>query len=153
MKTEAASEAGTEWRTVAMVSPGTRCRAALRGGGGGGNPSIVWDESLGKYVLFHRQLTEKADPETGTGPRYIVRQESEDLVAWSPRQTVFHPMSERWPEVESMKVYRYQGFYLGLPSMLDNYVRGDVEQHLIISRDGFRLGLPVSQPSPHSPRR
>ena len=114
----------------------------LRGGGGGGNPSIVWDESLGKYVLFHRQLTEKADPETGTGPRYIVRQESEDLVAWSPRQTVFHPMSERWPEVESMKVYRYQGVYLGLPSMLDNYVRGDVEQHLIISRDGFRWDYP-----------
>ena len=56
----------------------------LRGGGGGGNPSIVWDEDLGKYVLFHRQLTEKADPETGTGPRYIVRQESPDLVKWSP---------------------------------------------------------------------
>ena len=57
---------GLTWRQM----PG-----GLRGGGGGGNPSIVWDENLGTYVLFHRQLTEKADPETGTGPRYIVRQE------------------------------------------------------------------------------
>ena len=76
----------------------------------------MWDEKLQKYVLFHRQLTEKSDPETGTGPRYIVRQESDDLVEWYPRQTVFHPMSERWTEVESMKVYRYEGLYLGLPS-------------------------------------
>ncbi len=127
---------GLSWRQI----PG-----GLRGGGGGGNPSIVWDEDLGKYVLFHRQLTEKADPETGTGPRYIVRQESPDLVKWSPRQTVFHPMSERWPEVESMKVIRYEGVYLGLPSMLDNYVRGDVEQHLIVSRDGFRWDHPFPE--------
>ncbi len=133
------------WNGMAYSADGLtwhQMPGGLRGGGGGGNPSIVWDETLGKYVLFHRQLTEKADPETGTGPRYIVRQESEDLVEWSPRQTVFHPMSERWPEVESVKVYRYEGFYLGLPSMLDNYVRGDVEQHLIISRDGFRWDHP-----------
>ncbi len=133
------------WNGMAYSADGLtwhQMPGGLRGGGGGGNPSIVWDETLGKYVLFHRQLTEKADPETGTGPRYIVRQESEDLVEWSPRQTVFHPMSQRWPEVESMKVYRYEGFYLGLPSMLDNYVRGDVEQHLIISRDGFRWDYP-----------
>ena len=42
-----------------------------------------------------------------------------DLAKWSPRQTVFHPRSERWPGVESMKVFRYEGVYLGLPSMLD----------------------------------
>ena len=133
------------WNGIAYSADGLiwhQIPGGLRGGGGGGNPSIVWDDTLRKYVLFHRQLTEKADPETGTGPRYIVRQESNDLVEWPPRQTVFHPMSERWPEVERMKVHRYQGFYLGLPSMLDNYVRGDVEQHLITSRDGFRWDYP-----------
>ena len=136
------------WKGMAYSADGLtwhQMPGGLRGGGGGGNPSVVWDETLEKYVLFHRQLTEKADPETGTGPRYIVRQESKDLIEWSPRQTVFHPMSERWPEVESMKVYRYEGFYLGLPSMLDNYVRGDVEQHLIISRDGFRWDHPFPE--------
>ena len=37
-----------------------------------------------------------------------------------------------------MKEFRYEGVYLGLPSMLDNKVSGDVEQHLVGSRDGLR---------------
>jgi len=115
----------------------------LRTGAGGGNASIVWDQNLQKYVLFHRQLTEQADRETIDSERYVVRQESEELIDWSPRQTVFNPMmDERRPEVESMRVYLYEGFYLGIPSMLDNLVHGDVEQHLIISRDGYRWDYP-----------
>ena len=113
-----------------------------REGGGGGNPSVLWDSGLGKYVMFGRQLGAIADPEQRT-IRYIVRQESSDLVHWSPRQTVFKPMEPtRWPEVESMMTFRYQGIYFGLPNMLENEVRGEVEIHLVTSRDGFRWDHP-----------
>ncbi len=113
----------------------------LRGGAGGGNPSCFWDPRLQRYVLYNRHLSEHADPQADC-PRYTCRQESRDLVRWSPRQTAFHPMDERWPEVESMQVYVHEGISFGLPSMLENDVRGDAEVHLLTSRDGRRWQHP-----------
>ncbi len=129
------SEDGTTWQ---YISGGTRA------GAGGGNPSAVWDETIGKYVMFHRQIIERAMPQrlaTSIG-RYIVRQESDDLAGWSPRQTVFNPMDERWPEVESMMVIRHEGIYFGFPQMLENEIRGEVEIHLLTSRDGYTWDRP-----------
>ena len=45
------------------------------------------------------------------GGRYIVRQQSRDLIHWTPRQTVFNPMGGRWPEVESMMTFYHRGIY------------------------------------------
>ena len=126
---------GVVWR---VLDGGTRA------GAGGGSPSCVWDECIGKYVVFHRQIVERAMPQklASSIGRYIIRQESDDLIEWSPRQTVFNPMDPEWPEVESMMVFCHQGMYLGFPQMLENEIRGEVELHLITSRDGFRWDHP-----------
>ena len=140
------------WLGVAVSSDGTSWhlqQGGLREGGGGGNPSCVWDEGLGRYVLFHRQLTERALAR-GSG-RYIVRQETRGFRHWSPRKTVFNSMGPRWPEVESMMVFRHEGIYFGLPQMLETEIRGEVEIHLATSRDGYRWEHPFPK-QPFIPR-
>ena len=106
--------------------------------------------------MFQRQIIEKAMPRdyaTSIG-RYIVRQESENLLDWSPRRTVFNPMDPRWPEVESMMVFRHEGIYFGFPQMLENEIRGEVELHLITSRDGYKWEHPFPNEAfiPRGPR-
>jgi hypothetical protein len=143
------------WLGIATSSDGVNWRqiqGGLRGGSGGGNPSCLWDERLQRFVLFHRQLTERAL--TQGAKRYIVRQESQDLKAWSPRQTVFNPTDSRWPEVESMMVFRHEGLLFGFPQVLDSEIRGEVEIHLATSRDGFRWEHPFPNEAfiPRGPR-
>jgi hypothetical protein len=143
------------WAGIAFSSDGTTWRMAeggTREGAGGGSPSVVWDEKLERYVLFQRQLIERALP--GSLKRYIVRQESRDLVRWSPRQTAVNPMDEQWPELESMMVFRHRGIYFGLGRMLENNVRGEGEFHLLISRDGYRWEHPFPREAfiPRGPR-
>jgi hypothetical protein len=123
------SSDGTTWHAV---------RSGVRVGAGGGRPSCVWDEKLQRYVLFQRQLTESARG----NKRYIVRQESSDLKTWSPRQTVFNPVGSKWSQVESMPVFRHEGIYIGLAYMLDIDVTGQMEPHLLTSRDGFHWDYP-----------
>jgi hypothetical protein len=139
----AASGDGTTWR---MVDGG------LREGAGGGCPSCLWDERLGRYVLFHRELIERASLEGLK--RYVVRQESEDLKRWSPRRTVVNPMDPEWPEIESMMVFQHEGVYFGLANMLDSVIKGEVELHLWISRDGLHWEHPFPQEAfiPRGPR-
>ncbi len=137
------------WAGVAYSADGKTWHMAPGGileGAGGGNPACLWDPKLDRYVLFHRQLYE-----TAGGGRYIVRQESSDLIDWTPRQTVFNPMAGRWPEVESMMIFYHQGIYFGLPQMLENDQRGEVEVHLITSRDGIRWEHPFPD-EPFIPR-
>jgi hypothetical protein len=112
----------------------------------------VWDETLRRYVLYHRQLAERAS--SGTLKRYIVRQESADLKRWSPRQTAANPTDPEWPEIESMMVFRHEGIYFGLGNMLDSERRGEVELHLWISRDGRRWEQPFPRQAfiPRGPR-
>ncbi|MAE64773.1 MAG: hypothetical protein CMJ18_10945, partial [Phycisphaeraceae bacterium] len=110
-----------------------------RAGAGGGNLACIWDDDLEQYVLFQRQLTECAGAGFG---RYIVRQTSTDLRDWSPRVTVLNPMDPRWPEVESMMAFRHAGLYFGLPQMLENRHRRELEVHLAISRDGIHWEHP-----------
>jgi len=131
----AVSDDGTTWRQL----PG-----GTRGGGGGGNPSCVWDPSIERYVMFNRQLTERVARMTKSVGRYITRQESDDLIHWSPRQTVFNPMDPAWPEVESMMVFLHEGIYFGLPVMLENEITGAVETHLLTSRDGCQWEHPFA---------
>lgn len=114
----------------------------MRQGSGGGNPACLWDESLGRYLLFHRQLAEIALPEKRK--RYIVRQESFDLQNWSPRRTVFNPLNPTWPEVESMNVFPYEDLFIGLANMLETEQCGEMEIHLVVSRDGYRWEEPFS---------
>jgi len=139
------------WTGTAFSADGTTWHQADGGviaGGGGGRASCVWDERLGRYVMFHRGFSENASRETG---RFITRQESEDLVNWSPRQTVFKPMDPTWPEVEGMLVFRHEGIYFGVANMLENEIRGDMEQHLLTSRDGYRWEHPFPR-EPFIPR-
>lgn len=125
---------GTTWRLV---------EGGVREGRGGGHESCVWDERLKRYVMFQRQLMERADPHLGTTGRYATRQESEDLINWSARQTVFNPhMNSNWPEVESMMVFRHEGIYFALAYMLNELTRGELESHLLTSRDGLRWEHP-----------
>ncbi len=133
----AVSDDGKTWRTLDLGADG-----GTREGGGGGNPSCVWDEEIQRYVLFQRQLTETAVP--GAGSRHITRQESVDLIHWSPRETVFNPMGSRWPETESMMTFFHEGIYFGLPQMLENEITGNVETHLVTSRDGFHWDHPFA---------
>ncbi len=147
------------WGGIAYSADGAtwhHVEGGTREGAGGGNPSCVWDENLGRYAMFHRQIIERAMPHryaTSIG-RYIVRQESEDLVEWSPRKTVFNPMDPKWPEVESMMVFRHEGIYFGFPQMLENEIRGEVEIHLVTSRDGYRWEHPFPDEAfvPRGPR-
>ena len=125
----AVSVDGTTWQLV---------EGGVREGQGGGHESCIWDERLKRYVMFQRQLTECADPRLGTTGRYTTRQESEDLIHWSARQTVFNPhMDSNWPEVESMMVFRHEGIYFALAYMLEELMRGELESHLLTSRDGL----------------
>jgi hypothetical protein len=137
----------TGWSGIAFSKDGTTWHMAeggLREGAGGGEPSCVWDERLRRYVLFHRQLLENAlsSRYRNTQGRYVVRQESADLVNWSPRRTAVKPMGTRWPEVEAMIVFRHEGIYFGLAHMLDSEVRGEIEIHLLTSRDGYHWQHP-----------
>jgi len=128
------------WAGVAYSADGKIWHMAKGGileGAGGGNPACLWDPQRERYILFHRQLYE-----TAGGGRYIVRQESQDLIHWTPRQTVFNPMGGRWPEVESMMTFYHRGLYFGLPQMLENERTGEVEIHLITSRDGIHWEQP-----------
>ncbi len=117
-----------------------------RSGGGGGNPCCMWDERLGRYVMFHRRLTEMASTHESKrmcSGRYVIRQESEDLVRWSARRTVFNTaFDRRWPEVESMLVFLHEGIFIGVPQMLENDIMGDVELQLVTSRDGYCFERP-----------
>jgi hypothetical protein len=131
------------WLGIAVSADGTTWRqleGGVREGAGGGRPSCFWDERVGRYVLFHRQLTESALSERHK--RYVVRQESVDLVRWSARVKAFNPIGGAWPEVESMNVFRRGGLYLGLAYMLDIDVSGAMEIHLVTSRDGVRWEQP-----------
>lgn len=142
---------GTTWHEVA---------GGTIGGCGGGNPSCVWDESLGRYVLFQRQHSEMALYGDWIGKydwssRHIVRQESENLADWSARRTVFNTaMDPKWTEVESMMVFRHEGIYFGLPQMLDNHITGELEIHLVTSRDGYHWERPYPPEAfiPRGPR-
>jgi hypothetical protein len=144
------------WLGIGFSSDGTTWHVTedgLRSGSGGGNPSCLWEERLGRYVLFHRQLIENALP--SFRHRYIVRQESPDLKTWSGRQTVFNPgMNPAWPEVESMMVFVHEGVYFGLANMLEMETRGEVELHLMTSRDGCRWEYPFPREAfiPRGPR-
>ena len=126
------SEDGTTWHYYEDEG--------MRIGGGGGFPSCVWDEDLGRFVLYQRQISERAVSESGK--RYITRQVSVDFNTWTPRQTVFNPMDSRWPQVESMMVFLHEGIYFGLPVMLEMELTGYVETHLVTSRDGIHWQRP-----------
>ena len=112
----------------------------IRKGAGSGNLSCLWDEDLGQYVLFTRRVLDIAGAGSG---RYICRQTSENLSDWSPRQTVMNSaMDEHWPEIESMFVFRHGNIYFGLPQMLENHARRDLEVQLAISHDGIQWERP-----------
>jgi hypothetical protein len=137
------------WLGIAFSADGItwhQIEGGVSQGAGGGTPACIWDEGLQRYVLFHRQLTEKAFPERKL-KRYIVRQESTDLKDWSPRQTVFNPTDVNWPEAESMNVFRHEGIYFGLAYMLEIQKKGVLEVHLLTSRDGYHW----NDPSPGEP--
>ena len=131
----AVSDDGVEWHMPEQEG--------MRIGGGGGCPSCVWDHDLGRYVMYQRQVDERAVP--GSGKRYITRQESKDLIHWSPRQTVFNPTDPVYQHVESMFVFLHEGIYFGLAVMLDTEITGNVETHLAISRDGVSWERPCPQ--------
>ena len=90
------------WSAAAFSADGTTWHQM--GGGvheGGNGLNCVWDERLGRYVMFIM-------PPTGR-TWYISRRESQDLVNWSPEQTVFNPhMDTKLPEVEEMMVFRHE---------------------------------------------
>ena len=130
-KSPAYSHDGLTWHLL----PG-----GVRKGAGGGNASCLWDESLGKYVLYTRKVLEAAGAGSG---RFVCRQTSTNLSDWSPRQTVLNSaMDSEWPEIENMFVFRHGGIYFGLPQMLENEKRREVQVQLAISRDGIRWERP-----------
>jgi hypothetical protein len=143
------------WLGIAYSPDGKtwhQSEGGVREGSGGGRPACIWDERLQRYLLFHRELTESALPERRK--RYIVRQESADLEDWTPRRTVFNPMDPAWPEVESMNVFLHEGIFFGLAYMLELQKRGEMEIHLVTSRDGYRWDVvsPGSAFIPRGPR-
>jgi len=131
-----------------------------RMGGGGGRATCMWDERLGRYVMFQRQHSE-GDWQSIGGLRlpkvrgsFLTREESRDLIHWSPRQTVYIPMNLAWPSIEGMRVFLHEGIYFALANMqYDFQVTGKVELNLLTSRDGYRWEhhFPRQPLIPHGP--
>jgi hypothetical protein len=93
--------------------------------------SLVWDESIQKYVAFGR---------LGIGGRRVARSESADGVHFTEPELVF--AADEWDEEETqfygMPVNIYEGVYLGMVWVYREGVDSRIDTSLATSRDGRR---------------
>lgn len=73
--------------------------------------AIVYDEDIGKYVLFTRIWRDSM--------RVVARSESSDFIHWSTPNEVLCGNGYH-DQVYSMQTFRYSGLYFGIPSILRN---------------------------------
>ena len=102
---------------------------------------LGWDESYEKYVAYIRP-----DLSRTNNIRSVGRSVSDDFINWSEPDIVLQPDEKDPPGTEFYwcPVFKYQGAYLGLPSVYHTYAEepgirmgAPLDVQLITSRDGI----------------
>ena len=102
---------------------------------------LGWDEAYGKYVAYIRPDIRRYD-----NVRTVGRSLSDDFITWTRPEMVLQPDDEDPPGTEFYwcPVFKYQGAYLGLPSVYHTFVEepkirmgAPLDVQLVTSRDGI----------------
>ena len=102
---------------------------------------IVWNEALGKYMLYMRPPTFAAGVHEGPGRRHYRRRTgvmlSENLLTWTSARMVLHPDELDPPDFDSTHVFRYGDRYIALTTYLHHEEGATNDVTISTSRDGF----------------
>ena len=102
---------------------------------------VVWNESLGKYMLYLRPPLFAAGVHEGPGRRHYRRRTgimfSDDLETWSPARMVLYPDELDPPDFDATHVFPYGDRYIGLTTYLHHDQKATNDVTISTSRDGF----------------
>jgi len=108
---------------------------------------VVWNDALGKWMLYMRPPMFSSGRSEGPGRRHHRRRTavslSDDLLHWSVPRTVLYPDELDLPDFDATHVFRYRDQYIGLVTLLDSEQGGANEVMLATSRDGLRWERPL----------
>ena len=108
---------------------------------------VLWNEQLGKWMLYLRSPMFAAGRQEGPGRRHYRRRTgvalSDDLVNWSVARMVLYPDELDLPDYDSTHVFRYRDQYIGLITTLNHEEGGTNEVMLAVSRDGISWERPL----------
>lgn len=108
---------------------------------------VVWNDALGKWVLYLRPPMFAGGVHEGPGRRHYRRRTavslSDDLLTWSVPRTVLYPDELDLPDYDATHVFRYADQYIGLITTLNADEGATNEVMLATSRDGITWERPL----------
>ena len=108
---------------------------------------VLWNEALGRWMLYMRPPIFGAGVHEGPGRRHYRRRTavslSEDLVTWTTPRTILYPDEFDTPDFDATHVWRLRDQYIGFITLLHEDENATNDVMLAVSRDGFRWEKPI----------
>ncbi len=108
---------------------------------------VLWNDALGKWVLYMRPPMFAAGVHEGPGKRHYRRRTavslSDDLLTWSTPRTVLYPDELDPPDYDDTHVFKYGNQYIGIVTHIHQDQHGANDASLAVSRDGSSFERPL----------
>ncbi len=107
----------------------------------------LWNDSLGKWVLYMRPPIFAGGVHESPGKRHLRRRTavslSDDLLTWTTPRTVLYPDELDPPDFDATHVWKLRDQYIGFVTLLYHEEGGSNDVILAVSRDGLEWEKPI----------